>query len=87
MVVVFLDELVDEAAVLKVVPLLTNQVIEATCAQRNKRRKITMVEVQVKMVQRLCAVNRWLESQKAIDGMLASLENARAEDTVNLWQL
>ena len=57
MVVVFLDELVDEAAVVKVIPLLTNQ------------------------------VNRWLECQKAIDGMLASLENARAEDTVNLWQL
>ena len=87
MVVVFLDELVDEAAVKAVIPLLNNQVIEATCAQRNKRRKITIVEVQVKMVQRLCAVNRWLECQKEIDGMLASLENARAEDTVNLWQL
>ncbi len=87
MVVVFLDELVDEAAVKAVVPLLTNQVIEATCAQRNKRRKITIVEVQVKMVQRLCAVNRWLSCQAEIDRMLASLENARAEDTVNLWQL
>ena len=87
MVVVFLDELVDEAAVKAIVPLLTNQVIEATCAQRNKRRKITMVEVQVKMVQRLCAVNRWLSCQKEIENMLASLENARAEDTVNLWQL
>ena len=87
MVVVFLDELVDEAAVTAVIPALTNHVIEATCAQRNKRRKITTVEVQVKMVQRLCAVNRWLSCQQAIDGMLNSLENARAEDTVNLWQL
>ena len=87
MVVVFLDELVDEAAVQKVIPLLTNQVIEATCAQRNKRRKITIVEVQVKMVQRKCAVNRWLACQQEIDRMIASLENARAEDTVNLWQL
>ena len=87
MVVVFLDELVDEPAVKAVIPLLTNQVFEATCAQRNKRRKITIVEVQVKMVQRLCAVNRWLSCQKEIDNMLASLENARAEDTVNLWQL
>ena len=87
MVVVFLDELVDEAAVKVVIPLLTNQVIEATCAQRNKRRKITIVEVQVKMIQRLCAVKRWLTCQKEIDSMLSSLENARAEDTVNLWQL
>ena len=87
MVVIFLDELKDEAAVKAVIPQLTNQVIEATCAQRNKRRKIATVEVQVRMVQKLCAVNRWLECQQEIDNMLASLESARAEDTVNLWQL
>ena len=87
MVVIFLDELTDEAAVEAVIPKLTNQVIEATTAIRNKRRKIASVEVQVRQVQKLCAVNRWLECQKDIDSMLTSLENARAEDTVNLWQL
>tara|TARA_Y100000310_G_scaffold249911_1_gene256066 strand:+ start:250 stop:513 length:264 start_codon:yes stop_codon:yes gene_type:complete len=87
MVVIFLDELKDEAAVKAVIPKLTNQVIEATTAIRNKRRKIANVEVQVRMVQKLCAVNRWLKCQLEIDGMLSSLENARAEDTVNLWQL
>ena len=87
MVVIFLDELIDEAAVKAVIPKLTNQVIEATTAIRNKRRKIASVEVQVRQVQKLCAVKRWLASQLEIDNMLASLENARAEDTVNLWQL
>ena len=87
MVVIFLDELIDEAAVKAVIPKLTNQVIEATTAIRNKRRKIAAVEVQVRQVQKLCAVNRWLACQQEIDNMLASLENARAEDTVNLWQL
>ena len=87
MVVVFLDELKTEADVTAIVPKLTNQVIEATTAIRNKRRKIASVEVQVRQVQKLCAVNRWLKCQQSIDAMLSSLETARAEDTVNLWQL
>ena len=87
MVIVFLDEMVDEAAVEAIIPELENLVIEATCAQRNKRRKIASAEVQIRMIQRKCAANRWLKCQRQIDRMLQSLETARAEDNVNLWQL
>ena len=86
MVVVFLDELRDEAAVKAIIPGLENVVIEATTAIRNKRRKIATAELQVRQVIRKCAINRWIEAQKQLDSMLAALENARAEDTLNLWQ-
>ena len=86
MVVVFLDELKDEAAVKAIIPGLENVVIEATTAIRNKRRKIATAELQVRQVIRKCAINRWIEAQKQLDSMLAALENARAEDTLNLWQ-
>ena len=87
MVIIYLDELTDEQSVLDKMPELENLVIEATCSMRGKRKKLASAETQVRMIQRKCAVNRWLKCQQQIDGMLTSLENARAEDTVNLWQL
>ena len=86
MVVVYLDELIDEAKVKAILPQLENIVIEATTAIRNKRRKIATAELQVRQVIRKCAVNRWVEAEKKLNSMLAALENARAEDTLNLWQ-
>ena len=86
MVVVYLDELVDEAAVKSILPQLENIVIEATTAIRNKRRKIATAELQVRQVIRKCAVNRWKEAERQLNAMIASLESARAEDTLNLWQ-
>ena len=86
MVVVYLDELVDQAAVKSIIPQLENIVIEATTAIRNKRRKLASAELQVRQVIRKCAVNRWVEAEKQLNSMIASLENARAEDTLNLWQ-
>ena len=86
MVVVYLDELKDEASVKAILPELENVVIEATTAIRNKRRKIATAELQVRQVIRKCAVNRWVEAEKKLNAMLAALENARAEDTLNLWQ-
>ena len=87
MVIIFLDELTDEQSVLDKMPELENLVIEATTSIRGKRKKLAAAEQQVRMVQRKCAVNRWLTCQKEIDSMLSQLENARAEDTVNLWNL
>ena len=86
MVVVYLDELLDEAAVLAIIPKLENIVIEATTAIRNKRRKIATAELQVRQVIRKCAVNRWTDAETQLNSMLTALENARAEDTLNLWQ-
>ena len=86
MVVVYLDELKDEAAVKAIIPELENVVIEATTAIRNKRRKIATAELQVRQVIRKCAINRWKEAENQLNSMLTSLENARAEDTLNLWQ-
>ena len=86
MVVVYLDELLDEAAVLAIIPKLENIVIEATTAIRNKRRKIATAELQVRQVIRKCAVNRWKKAEKKLNSMIADLESARAEDTLNLWQ-
>ena len=85
MVVVYLDELKDEASVKAILPELENVVIEATTAIRNKRRLIATAELQVRQVIRKCAVNRWTEAQKKLSSMLTALENARAEDTLNLW--
>jgi|TARA_R100001530_G_scaffold109649_1_gene77018 hypothetical protein len=87
MVVIFLDELKTEQDVLDRLPELENLVIEATCAQRGKRQKIAMAEVQVNMVQKKCAANRWIKCQQEIDRMFNALEMARAETSVNLWQL
>ena len=86
MVVVYLDELKDEASVKAILPELENVVIEATTAIRNKRRKIATAELQVRQVIRKCAVNRWKKAEQGLNSMLVSLENARAEDTLNLWQ-
>ena len=85
MVVVFLDELIDEASVEAILPELENVVIEATTAIRNKRRLIATAELQVRQVIRKCSVNRWVKAQKKLNSMLTALENARAEDTLNLW--
>ena len=86
MVVVYLDELIDEASVEALIPQLENLVIEATTAIRNKRRKIATAELQVRQVIRKCAVNRWTKAEKKLNSMLTALENARADDTLNLWQ-
>ena len=85
MVVVFLDELKDEASVIAVLPELENEVIIATTALRNKRRLIATAELQVRQVIRKCSVNRWKKAQKQLMSMLMALENARAEDALNLW--
>ena len=85
MVVVFLDELKDEASVEAIIPELENVVITATTAIRNKRRLIATAELQVRQVIRKCSVNRWTKAQKKLNSMLTALENARAEDTLNLW--
>ena len=86
MVVVYLDELKDEASVKAILPELENVVIEATTAIRNKRRKLASAELQVRQVIRKCAVNRWRAAEQELNSMITSLENARAEDTLNLWQ-
>ena len=86
MVVVFLDELKDEASVEAIIPELENVVITATTAIRNKRRLIATAELQVRQVIRKCAVNRWKKAEKKLNSMIADLESARAEDTLNLWQ-
>ena len=87
MIVVYLDELVDEQAVLNMLPDLENEVIEAVCANRNKARLIASASQQVKMVIKKCAANRWQVAKKELNTMFKSLESAATEVEQNLWQL
>jgi len=87
MIVVYLDELVDEQAVLNMLPDLENEVIEAVCATRNKARMITATQMQVKQVIKKCSVNRWRQGKKRLNTMFKALEAEAMAVDVNLWQL
>ena len=87
MIVVYLDELKSEQAVLDILPDLENEVIEAVCCtNRNKARMITSASVQVKQVIKKCVVRRWKQGQKELERMFKALEAAAVELDKNLWQ-
>ena len=87
MTVVYLDELVTEQNVLDVLPDLENIVIEAVTAERGKRQKVSMAQVQVKQLMKKCGVNRWDKAKKQIDRMFSALEREAAEYQMNMWSL
>ena len=87
MIVVYLDELIVEDDVKKIIPDLQNEVIEAICATRNKARLVAAASMQVKQVIKKCAVNRWQTAKKDLNTMFKSLESAAMEVEQNLWVL
>ena len=87
MTIVYLDELKTEEDVIKLVPELQNEVIEAVCATRNKARLISAASMQVKQVIKKCACNRWQTAKKELNVMFKSLESAATEVEQNLWVL
>ena len=87
MTVIYLDELRTEDDVLVVLPDLEDVVIEAVTAERGKRQKITMAQVQVKQLMKKCGVNRWTKAKKRIDRMFSALEREAGEYQVNMWGL
>ena len=87
MTVIYLDELRTEDDVLVVLQDLEDVVIEAVTAERGKRQKITMAQVQVKQLMKKCGVNRWTKAKKRIDRMFSALEREAGEYQVNMWGL
>ena len=87
MIVIYLDELGTEQAVIDVLPDLENEVIEAICATRNKARMISAAQMQVKQVIKKCAARRWQKAKKELNIMFKSLEAAATEVENNLWTL
>ena len=87
MIVIYLDELGSEQAILDVLPELENEVIEAVCATRNKARMITATQMQVKQVIKKCSVNRWKKAKKQLNVMFKALEAEALTVENNLWQL
>ena len=87
MTVVYLDELETEQHVLDVLPDLENIVIEAVTAERGKRQKVSMAQIQVKQLMKKCGVNRWDKAKKKIDRMFSALEREAAEYQMNMWSL
>ena len=87
MTVIYLDELRTEADVLAVIPDLEDVVIEAVTAERGKRQKISMAQVQVKQLMKKGGINRWDKAKKSIDRMFSALEREAGEYQVNMWGL
>ena len=87
MTVIYLDELVTEQHVLDVLPDLENVVIEAVTAERGKRQKVSIAQIQVKQLMKKCGVNRWDAAKKKIDRMFSALEREAAEYQMNMWSL
>ena len=87
MTVVYLDELVTEQHVLDVLPDLENIVIEAVTAERGKRQKVSMAQIQVKQLMKKCGVNRWTKAKKKIDRMFSALEREAGEYMANMWSM
>jgi hypothetical protein len=87
MTIVYLDELVTEKDVLNILPELQNIVIEAVCAERGKKQKVTQATVQVKQLMKKCGVNRWDQAKKQINQMFGALEREAAEYASNIWNL
>ena len=87
MTVIYLDELRTEDDVLAVIPDLEDVVIEAVTAERGKRQKISMAQVQVKQLMKKCGINRWDQAKKRIDRMFSALEREAGEYQVNMWGL
>ena len=87
MTVVYLDELVTEQHVLDVLPDLENIVIEAVTAERGKRQKVSMAQIQVKQLMKKCGINRWDKAKKQINRMFSALEREAAEYQMNMWSL
>ena len=87
MIVVYLDELSSEQAIIDMLPELENEVIEAVCATRNKARMIAATQMQVKQVIKKCSVNRWKKGKKQLNIMFKALEAEATTVDINLWQL
>ena len=87
MTVVYLDELRSEQDVLDALPSLEDEVIEAVTAERGKRQKVSMAQIQVKQLMKKCGINRWIKAKKQIDRMFSALERESQEYMVNMWSL
>ena len=87
MTVIYLDELETEQHVLDVLPDLENIVIEAVTAERGKRQKVSIAQIQVKQLMKKCGVNRWDQAKKKINRMFGALEREAAEYQMNMWSL
>ena len=87
MTVIYLDELRTEDDVLAVLPDLEDEVIEAVTAERGKRQKIAMAQMQVKQLMKKCGVNRWNKAKKRINRMFEALEKEAGQYQVNMWGL
>ena len=85
-IMLYLDDIKDEAQALNAVGDLEIQAIEASEAITNKRNRIIRAERDIKMLAKLCLLRKYTAPMKALQDMLDKLGEAKAEMQVNLWR-
>ena len=85
-IMLYLEDVKDEAQALNAVGDLEIQAIEASEAITNKRNRIIRAERDIKMLAKLCLLRKYTAPMKALQDMLDKLGEAKAEMQVNLWR-
>ena len=85
-IMLYLEDVKDEAQALDAVGDLEIQAIEASEAITNKRNRIIRAERDIKMLAKLCLLRKYTAPMKALQDMLDKLGEAKAEMQVNLWR-
>tara|TARA_R100000234_G_scaffold36847_1_gene21840 strand:+ start:12272 stop:12535 length:264 start_codon:yes stop_codon:yes gene_type:complete len=80
-----LDQLTSEQQAIDIADRLVDEAIEASTAQRNKRRKIRAVEAKIKRVQKKCLVMQWSKPIEKLKRSFEMLEEMRGELDVQMW--
>ena len=85
-IMLYLEDVKDEAQALDAVGDLEIQAIEASEAITNKRNRIIRAERDIKMLAKLCLLRKYTTPMKALQDMLDKLGEAKVEMQVNLWR-
>tara|TARA_R100000781_G_scaffold74640_1_gene46473 strand:- start:163 stop:426 length:264 start_codon:yes stop_codon:yes gene_type:complete len=80
-----LDDITSEQIALDLSERLINEAIEAKTSMRSKSKKIRNVSAKIERVQMKCASMRWDKPCKRLKEAFDMLEEAKAEESVNLW--
>ena len=85
-IMIYLEDIKDEAGALTAVEDCEIQAIEASEAISNKRNRIMRAERDIKMLMKLCLLRKYKDPMEALQSMLDRLGEAKSELQVNLWR-
>ena len=85
MIIFDIQDVTTEAEAQAVADRLSCEAIKASCALRNKRRKIKVVTSKIECLMKWCVRNKWDAPLTGLKSDFETLEEASSELNVNVW--